>query len=522
MAQLRLPESFEYIDLLRLLLITVALYLTSIVLYRLYFHPLSDIPGPTLAALTYWYETYYDIIKAPGGQYWHKLEELHKVYGPIIRINPDEVQIHDPEFYSKIYAGGLTKRNRYARSVSGNGSPGSMASAVSHDLHRIRRGSLNPFFSKAAVLRLEERIQNRVRVLCERLSSFVERREIVDISVAMTSLTLDVITEYSFGESWNLVDKDDLSYDFVKVMRGGFETLQIRKFFNSILELIPPSILSRLSPDMKVFFQFKDRCFDICRQIKMNHDHMKPDLATERKQANLNLFTEALDRLPEEEKETQRLADEALVVITAGSETTSRALTTMIYHVLANSRIHSKLVQELDAAIPNLDKETPYSTLEALPYLTAVIREALRIGALVPNRSLLTADEPLQYKQWTLKPGTAFCMNTSKYLLDTSVFPDPTTFDPERWLGDQQQAQKLLHHFAPFSKGHRSCLGMNLAYAELYLVSANIFRRFEMNLHDVVRERDVDATRDAFVGMPSPLSKGVRLEILNKRSWGNV
>ena len=58
---------------------------------------------------------------------------------------------------------------------------------------------------------------------------------------------------------------------------------------------------------------------------------------------------------------------------------------------------------------------------------------------------------------------------------------------------------------------------VSLAYAQLYLVSANIFRRFDMRLHDVLRERDVDTTRDAFAGLPSPESKGVRLEFLGKR-----
>ncbi|KAM0253654.1 hypothetical protein ACHAQJ_007166 [Trichoderma viride] len=335
------PELFDSINLPGLLLATAALYLVSLIFYRLYFHPLCGIPGPRLAAFTYWYETYYDIFEAPGGQYWHKLDELHRIYGPILRINPDEVQINDPEFYNQIYAGGSIRRHRYLRSVSGNGSPGSMASAVSHDLHRIRRSSLNPFFSKAAVLRLEERIQSRVRVLCERLSSFQKKGEIIDIGVAMTSLTLDIITEYSFGESWNLVDKDDLSYNFVKVMRGGFETLQ--------------------------------RCFEICRLIKIDHADTKANLGTKR--TRINLFTEALDRLPEEEKETQRLADEALVVITAGSETTSRALATMIYHVLENPRIHSKLLQELDAVIPDAGRETSYAALEVQPYL---VRASIR------------------------------------------------------------------------------------------------------------------------------------------------
>lgn len=61
-----------------------------------------------------------------------------------------------------------------------------------------------------------------------------------------------------------------------------------------------------------------------------------------------------------------------------------------------------------------------------------------------------------------------------------------------------------------------TCLN-SLAYAELYLVSAHIIRRFDMRLYNVIRERDVDTVRDAFIGLPSTESKGVRIEIIQKR-----
>lgn len=46
---------------------------------RLYFHPLAHIPGPKLAALTWWYEFYFDVIQP--GQYVFHIQELHKQYG---------------------------------------------------------------------------------------------------------------------------------------------------------------------------------------------------------------------------------------------------------------------------------------------------------------------------------------------------------------------------------------------------------------------------------------------------------
>ena len=61
------------------LAICIALYLVYVVVYRLFFHPLSRFPGPRLAAISRWYEAYYDVIQ--DGQYTFKIAELHKEYG---------------------------------------------------------------------------------------------------------------------------------------------------------------------------------------------------------------------------------------------------------------------------------------------------------------------------------------------------------------------------------------------------------------------------------------------------------
>ncbi len=54
-------------------------YLTGTAIYRLFFDRLAKFPGPKLAALTRYYEAYYDVIQ--NGQYTFKIDQLHKEYG---------------------------------------------------------------------------------------------------------------------------------------------------------------------------------------------------------------------------------------------------------------------------------------------------------------------------------------------------------------------------------------------------------------------------------------------------------
>ncbi|KAL8949689.1 MAG: hypothetical protein Q9183_007581, partial [Haloplaca sp. 2 TL-2023] len=94
------------------LLATIAFLATistiNLAINRLYLSPVSTIPGPKLAAFSFWYEFYYNVIL--GGRYTWKIAELHKRYGPIVRINPFEVHIDDPDFYDEVYVSGSKRK----------------------------------------------------------------------------------------------------------------------------------------------------------------------------------------------------------------------------------------------------------------------------------------------------------------------------------------------------------------------------------------------------------------------------
>jgi hypothetical protein len=64
----------------------LASYVSYLVIYRLFLSPLAALPGPRLAALTYWYECYFDVFQK--AQYVFKIKELHKRHGMLTNSAP--------------------------------------------------------------------------------------------------------------------------------------------------------------------------------------------------------------------------------------------------------------------------------------------------------------------------------------------------------------------------------------------------------------------------------------------------
>ena len=138
-------------------------YVSTLSVYRLLLSPLARIPGPKLAGLTSWYEIVYDIVQP--GQYVWRIKEMHQIYGPIVRVAPNEVHVSDVNFLDEIYAGASRNREKYEFQLRSLPVPMSMGTTRTHDLHRRRREALNPFFSKRSVISLEPMIKTKVSQL---------------------------------------------------------------------------------------------------------------------------------------------------------------------------------------------------------------------------------------------------------------------------------------------------------------------------------------------------------------------
>lgn len=180
--------------------------------------------------------------------------------------------------------------------------------------------------------------------------------------------------------------------------------------------------------------------------------------------------------LPPEEKSIVRLTDEAAAVLGAGTETTSWTVSVITYHLLTQPTLLARLTEELLGAVENPRKLPPWTTLEKLPYLAAVINEGLRLSYGVSARTArVPTEESLIYRgEWTpqggklpvsveyvIPQGYAIGMSSAITHHDETVFPDSHSFIPDRWLGRNGQRKKDLERaLLSFSKGSRGCLGM--------------------------------------------------------------
>jgi cytochrome P450 len=485
----------------------VVLYTISLAVYRLYFHPLSRFPGSKLAALTLWYEFYYDVVKR--GQHIWQIEAMHRRYGPIIRLNPHEVHIDDPEFFDEIYTTSSRPRDKYRWWTNLASARGSGFATVRHDLHRLRRGVLNPYFSKRSVVRLEPVITAKISKLNRRFARASQTSEVVRLDVAFMALATDILCSYAFAEDTGYLDEPDFKLEWKETVLGGFENAALMRQFPWILPLVaslPIWLVENGHKGAAFVMRFQQKVKRLVQAVLDEEADDKPGEDSQR-----TMFHTLRDcDLPPSEKTLQRFCDEGEILLGAGGETTAKTLTTIIFYLVQNPALLSRLRQELRSVMPDPNSVPEWKILESLPYLSAVISEGLRLSYGVTTRlPRIAPTETLHYKGYAIPPGTPVSQTCYFVLMNPTIFQDPETFDPERWL---DKTKRLDRYLVSFGKGSRQCLGINLAYAELYLTTAMLLSRFDFELYETSL-KDVQIKHDFFVAVPDLSSKGVRVTV---------
>ncbi|KAL8697028.1 MAG: hypothetical protein Q9224_002505, partial [Gallowayella concinna] len=337
-------------------------------------------PGPKLAAATKWYEFYWDIMKGDGGKYTWEIQKMHDIYGNIVRVNPDELHVKDPEWYQVLYSGPTSRRDRYPPAAKMIGVTGATFSTVSHSHHRIRRRALNPYFSKSSTASLEPFIQRRVELLCRSLKQQL-REGPVELHTIYLAFANDTVCSFAFHYSMNLLEDPSLARDWKATISAIASMTPLVKQFpwlHDAVEWIPPSLLNRIAPQ---FARIKELQANMMNEaIKATENHGRSLDSKETNKQGLDdgatsrptLFKHLLSfSLPAKEKTPKRIGEEAFSIIAAGGETVARTLTIATYHLLVNPTALERLRDELKGVQPDPDIALEYRTAEKLPWMVS-------------------------------------------------------------------------------------------------------------------------------------------------------
>jgi cytochrome P450 len=192
----------------------------------------------------------------------------------------------------------------------------------------------------------------------------------------------------------------------------------------------------------------------------------------------LSMLLSARDEETGESMSEQQLRDEVLTLLLGGHETTAMALTWTWYLLSQHPEVERRLHAELDTVLswqrPSVEQ------LDALPYITMVIQEAMRLYPPVFGftRFATASDEiggyPIPAKGIMFL--SAYCTHRHP-----AFWEEPEVFNPERFSPERSADRPRFAYF-PFGGGPRQCIGNTFAMMEVQLVLATVAQRYCLRL----------------------------------------
>lgn len=183
---------------------------------------------------------------------------------------------------------------------------------------------------------------------------------------------------------------------------------------------------------------------------------------------------------------------ESNLLIIAGSDTTSTALSAAFFYLVHNPSALQTVQAEVRKSFADEEEIVAGQTLNSCTYLRAVLDESMRlsppVGGILPREVLGSG---LDIDGHHIPAGVD--VGTSHYAVhhNPAYYPSPFAFQPERWIvGGSTTAEDVTRAksaFCAFSIGPRACIGRALAYTELMIALGRVVWAFEMRVAGGVR-----------------------------------
>jgi cytochrome P450 len=436
---------------------------------------LRKFPSPSYAALS----SIWRITKNIKKKHYLAVHKAHMELGTHVRISPNHVSVADPQAMNEIYGHGANflKDGWYD---AGAGPHRDMGNTRDKAEHQAKRKMFAHVFAQKTIASLEPVVSQNAAVLIGEIDRKAEAGEVCNIRRYVNYFTIDLISSLLYGESLGCMGRGN---DIVDA-----ETKDGRIYKAGLIDSLhkPMSIATFLGFET-AFLPWTKPLFSFHPYVKAGknfenivyHNTMK----RLRKADTGDDFFEKLLVNGRGEKLNLPMGEilaECSVIMNAGTDTTTSALTSTIYLLVKNPEAMATLRKELDPVMRGCDVPT-YDSVANLPYLRACIEESLRLrpaqsiglprivpkGGRVIAGQFIHEDVIVSVPTWTL-------------LRDAQVFENPERYDPDRWFSEHKEKMSKVH--LPFSVGPRACIGRNIAYFEQIILVAMLAYRYDFEL----------------------------------------
>ncbi|KZV68433.1 cytochrome P450, partial [Peniophora sp. CONT] len=293
-----------------------------------------------------------------------------------------------------------------------------------------------------------------------------------------------VILRATYG--WEVKSDDD---ELVKAIEKAFELGSVLVGKPWMVDIIPAL---RFVPEWAPFASFQTRARQF-REQTLKVGTIPLAFTKEQVAAGTGIECFASKLLSEESAEDRNAEQESIIkevcssLYSGGADTTVSGLTSFILLMTLHPEVQTRIQSELDAVV-GTDRLPLCTDTANLPYLQAVFKEVLRWAppARICVPHVLKEDDI--YEGYRIPKGTTVIANIHAIMRDSSDFPEPELFNPERFFGKEDEGVPDPRKFA-FGFGRRICPGAHFAEQSMLLNMARI-----MSVFRIEKARGVDGS----------------------------
>ncbi|EPS38643.1 hypothetical protein H072_7610 [Dactylellina haptotyla CBS 200.50] len=444
---------------------------------------LRRIPGPFLAGLTNLWRVYY--VKRGDAQ--DTYVRLHQKYGNVVRVGPNCVSVSGLDAIQAIYnvQDKFPKSEFYTpQQFIVRGKPyENMFNTTNEEFHQLLRKPVAKAYAMTTIVEYEPFVDDTTSLFLTKMEELAGQT--IDFAIWLQYYAFDVIGEMTFSKKFGFLEKGEDVGGIIQTLHS-LSRIQVLGQIPWVDKVfIKPYHKYKAKPSTSPVVQFT--MAQMQQRLKTVRYDDKEFLSEHGRRDFLSRFLAARQLYPEVVDDFRVLAYTNTNIV-AGSDSTAITLRAIFYYLLRNPVTMQRLVQEIDAAAESgqVSPMVTWPESQTLPYLDAVIKEAMRVHAAIGLPLERVNTKPITLYGYEFPAGTTIGVNAWAMHRDQSVFgEDVDLWRPERWIHASEEQKKLMNRgLFTFGGGTRQCIGRNISLLEMYKVVPTLLLKFSFELAD--------------------------------------